>query len=451
MGSPGQVRPNQRNARTHSQKQVRQIAESIKAFGFNNPLLIDEHGTLLAGHGRLSAAKHLGLPAVPVVRVSDLSEAEKRAYVLADNKLAMSAGWDRELLTAELGELSVMLPELDLDIEITGFAVAEYDELVADAEEDRLNSKEDAAPEDDTTCLVSRPGDLWQLGKHRLICGDARDPDAMAKLLDGERANLMFADPPFNVPVEGHVMGRGRIKHPDFVMGSGEMTTDEFKEFLHVILSNAARVSHDGALHFVVMDWRHLEELYSVARGIYGEMKNLIVWAKTNAGQGSLYRSQHELIGLWKVGNGPHINNIQLGKYGRNRSNIWTYPGINTFKAGRDQELRSHPTVKPVALVADAIKDLTKQGAIVLDPFSGSGTTLIAAEKTGRRARVLELDPRYADVAVRRFEAFTGKDAIHLPSGRTFGEIASEREISVNTGAASARASDSPAPAARAN
>jgi DNA modification methylase len=222
-------------------------------------------------------------------------------------------------------------------------------------------------------------------------------------------------------------MGHGRIHHPEFAMASGEMSTDEFRSFLSATLANAVHVSRDGALHFVCMDWRHLEDLFAAVKGVYAEMKNLIVWSKTNAGQGSLYRSQHELIGLWKVGEASHMNNVELGRYGRSRSNIWVYAGVNTFKAGRDQELAAHPTTKPVALVADAIKDVTKRGGIVLDPFLGSGTTLIAAEKTGRRCRAMEIAPRYVDVAIRRFEKFTGKDAVHVETGRSYSELAGAR------------------------
>lgn len=419
---PATLTPNRRNARTHSKKQIGKIADSVKAFGFTVPLVIDEASTVLAGHGRLSAAKQLGLNTVPVVRLDHLSETQKRAYLLADNKIASLAGWDRELLAFELGELAVELPEIDLEVGVTGFEIGEIDILADALAEERLSSGEDEIPE--VGPAVSRRGDLWFAGRHRVLCGDACSEEDLRTLMGEDRADMVFTDPPYNVPVNGHVMGRGRTKHPEFVMGSGEMTQEVFTAFLARSLGNASSVSKDGALHYVCMDWRHLPELSAAGQGIYSEQKNLIVWRKTNPGQGSLYRSQHELIALYKIGTKPHTNNVELGRHGRNRSNVWSYPGVNSFKGG---ELALHPTVKPVALVADAIKDVTKRGAIILDPFSGSGSTLIAAETTGRQARSLELDPRYVDVAIRRFEALTGSDAIELSSGRTFGELAAER------------------------
>jgi DNA modification methylase len=271
---------------------------------------------------------------------------------------------------------------------------------------------------------VSRLGDLWQLGVHRILCGNACKREDLERLMDGGEADMIFTDPPYNVPVNGHVGGRGRIQHREFVMGSGEMTSEAFTSFLASALGNAIAVSGQGALHYVCMDWRHLAELDAAARPLYAEQKNLIVWNKTNAGQGSLYRSQHELIALYKVGTASHRNNVALGRFGRNRSNVWTYPGVNTFKG---DELKLHPTVKPVALVADAIKDVTARGGVVLDPFSGSGSTLMAAEKTGRRGRALELDPVYVDVAIRRWQAASGRDAVHVETGTTFPEMLLER------------------------
>jgi DNA modification methylase len=425
------LKVNPRNARTHSKRQVQAIAESIKAFGFTNPVLVDDDDMILAGHGRFQAAKLLGLDAVPAIRISQLTEAQKRAFVLADNKLSERAGWDRELLAVELGELAVMLPDLGLSVDLTGFEVGEIDAILTDVEEDKAASRGDEViplPEKP----VSRLGDLWVLGRHRLLCGDARDPAALRALLGNEPADMVFTDPPYNVRIDGHVLGKGRHRHAEFAMASGEMSEGEFTAFLQQVLGNAAAASRNGALHFVCMDWRHLGELLAAGKSAYSEMKNLCVWAKTNGGQGSLYRSQHELVAVFKVGDGEHVNNVELGRFGRNRSNVWHYAGVNSFKAGRQEELEAHPTVKPVALVTDAIKDVTRRGAIVLDVFGGSGTTLIAAERTGRRARLLEIEPRYVDVTIARFEQVTKADAVHAETGQTFAEIADERRITTH-------------------
>ena len=394
---------NPRNVRTHSKKQIKAIADSIKSSGFNSPILIDDSNVIIAGHGRFNAAKLIGMNEVPTIRLSHMSEGQKRAYVLADNKLAERAGWDREMLVAELGELCVLLPEMGLSVDLTGFEIGEIDIMMGDQEEQKAESKDDQV-EPVQNAPVSQAGDLWICGRHKILCGDARDPSCLDALLGHERADMVFTDPPFNVRVAGHVMGRGSVTHDEFAMASGEMSEGEFAEFLTSVLQNAVDVSQPQALHFVVMDWRHIDTLFQVGRKIYSEVKNLIVWAKTNGGQGSLYRSQHELIALFKVGDAEHVNNVELGRFGRNRSNVWNYAGANGFKADRMKELEAHPTVKPVALVADAIKDVTKRNAVVLDLFGGSGTTLIAAERTGRRGRLIEIEPKYVDATVRRFE-----------------------------------------------
>jgi DNA modification methylase len=417
------LKTNARNARTHNKKQIQAIRDSIKQFGFTNPILIDDDGTILAGHGRFAAAKLLNMEEVPTIRLSHLSQVQRRAYVLADNKLAERAGWDRDLLALELGELSTLLPDLGLSVDLTGFEVGEIDSILSDREEEKARSPDDEVIEPPVK-PVTQPGDLWLLGKHRLLCADARDPEASKQLMPDELADMVFTDPPYNVRIEGHVLGHGRVTHPEFAMASGEMSDEEFTAFLSQVLANAAALSREGSLHYVAMDWRHIENLLAAGRSVYSELKNLCVWVKTNGGQGGLYRSQHELIAVFKAGNAAHVNNVQLGRFGRNRSNVWTYPGINAFKADRHEELESHPTVKPVALVGDAIRDVTKRGAIVLDLFGGSGTTLIAAERTGRRARLLEIEPRYADVTIRRFERLTKSDAVHAATGQTFTEAA---------------------------
>lgn len=418
------LRPARRNARTHSKAQVRQIADSITRFGFTNPILIDAEGRVLAGHGRLAAAKLLGMECVPTLCLAHLNEVERRAYILADNKLAEKAGWDRELLAIEFGELAGLLETEGLDFTSTGFETAEIDGLLGDLGAPE-QEPEDAVPERGPPVVA--PGDLWILGKHRLICADARDPVALARLMDGQKARMVFVDPPYNVPIAGHVQGRGKIQHREFAFASGEMTTAAFTTFLEEALRLCAEHAMEGSLHYVCMDWRHTGELNAAGGRVYDALKNICVWVKSNAGQGSFYRSQHELVFVFKKGEETHVNTIELGQHGRSRSNVWSYPGTNSFKAGRGDELTMHPTVKPVALVADAIRDCTHRGDIVLDSFAGSGTTVLAAEKVGRRARAVEIDAIYADVMVWRWLAFTKADAVLEATGETYAEVAARR------------------------
>ncbi|MCG7519498.1 DNA methyltransferase [Ruegeria sp. Ofav3-42] len=389
------------NARTHSDKQIDQIAASIRQFGFTNPVLIDEKGGIIAGHGRVAAANRLGAVEVPTVELAHLSDAERRAYVIADNRLAELAGWDRDILKIEFQALEEL--ELDFDLEITGFETAELD-LLLDYDDEETADPADEVPEPDAEQAITKPGDVWMLGAHRLICGDARDPETYATLMGDDRARAVFTDPPYNVKIDGHVCGSGAVKHREFAMAAGEMDASAFTAFLDASLGAMAGVSIDGAIHFVCMDWRHMPELQAAGSKTYSELKNLIVWAKTNGGMGTFYRSRHELIYVWKVGSAPHLNTFGLGEKGRYRTNVWGYPGVNSF-GGNQKDLELHPTVKPVALVADAIRDVTRRGDIVLDGFGGSGTTLIAAERCGRRARLVELDPIYCDVICRRFMA----------------------------------------------
>src|SRR6516165_5371734 len=373
------INPNARNARTHPKKQVRQIADSISAFGFLVPILIDEGGLIIAGHGRYEAARLLGLKEVPVIRAEGLSQAKRRALAIADNKIGSNSGWDRKILATELPELADILVLEGLEVSITGFAPAEIDQIVTDFEEDSSDPADGVDPEWANAPPLSVRGDLWQLGPHRLLCGDARNAEDIDRLVGTDRAAMAFLDPPYNVRVRD-IVGRGQIKHAEFAMASGELSRTDFVEFLKQSLGAVAAVSRDGAIHFVCMDWRHMGELIEAGSAVYGEMVNLAVWAKTNAGQGSFYRSAHELIGVFRVGEAPHLNNIELGRHGRSRTNVWHYAGANTFRAGRMNDLRAHPTVKPVAMIADAMKDCTRRNHIVLDTFCGSGATLLAAE-----------------------------------------------------------------------
>lgn len=417
------LRPADRNARTHSDKQIEQITASMARFGFTNPILVDDEDRIIAGHGRAEAARRLGLTEVPVIRLSHMTPEERRAYALADNKLAANAGWDPDILRIELAELSAL--ELDFELEITGFSTTEIDLAIGDGEDlppDEENL-DDLLPAG--RCWI-RQGDLWLLGEHRLLCSDARSPASYRALMANERARMVFSDPPFNVPIDGHVGGLGGIKHDEFAMASGEMSPREFTDFLEEVFVLEAQFSINGAIHFQCMDWRHMREMLDAGEAAYSELKNMCVWAKDNGGMGSFYRSQHELVFVWKVGTEPHLNTVELGRNGRYRTNVWNYRGAS--KTGANSDLAMHPTVKPVPMIMDAIKDTSKRGEIVLDAFGGSGSTLIAAEKTKRVARLIELEPKYCEVTIRRWEKLTGKEAVLEATGRTFAETCASRD-----------------------
>jgi DNA modification methylase len=413
------------NPRTHSEKQIAQIATAIQRFGFTNPILVDDSNGIVAGHGRAEAARYIGLDQVPTVRLSAMSETEIRAYVIADNKLAENAGWDRNLLAVELQYLSDLGLD-DLDVTITGFELPEIEVILSELSgEDDSGVDEMVEPAPGPS--VSRQGDIWQIGDHRLVCGDSTKSETYRALLGSEKAQMIFSDPPYNVPISGHVGGLGQIQHREFAMASGEMSDAEFTAFLSSVFEQLAAYSVDGAIHFQCIDWRHIGEMLEAGKGTYTELKNICVWSKANAGMGSFYRSQHEFVCVFKSGNAPHINNIELGKYGRYRTNIWTYAGVNGFGDSRSH-LELHPTVKPVAMVADAIRDCSRRKGIVLDPFVGSGTTLIAAERTGRRGFGIELDPLYCDVILRRLDSVCGLQAVLQATSKKFEKVAAQRQ-----------------------
>lgn len=417
--------PYDRNARTHSKQQIAQIARSIERFGFTNPVLVDDEGGIIAGHGRVAAAKQLGWVKVPTLPLSHLSEDEKRAYILADNKLAENAGWDEELLAIELQGLI----DVDFDLDLTGFSTTEID-IVLDGPLDKgpteVDERLDAVPDLTDGPPVSRLGDLWLLGRHRLLCGDAKSTEDVQRLCHGmgtfdtkagsfrsaKPIDMLFTDPPYNVKIDGHVSGLGKVRHREFAEASGEMTKDGFTQFLTDTLGQAASVLRDGAIAYVCMDWRHMGELLSAGEAVFNELKNLCIWNKTNGGMGTFYRSKHELVFVFKKGTAPHINNFGLGNGGRYRTNVWNYAGISSLSCDRAEQQAMHPTVKPVAMIADAMRDCSHRGDTILDIFGGSGSTLIAAEECGRTARLLELDPRYCDTTIRRWQKLTGQNAI---------------------------------------
>ena len=418
-----ELRPAERNARTHSQKQLHQLAASISEFGFTNPILIDLEGRILGGHARWEAAKSLGLLTVPIIRIEHLSKEQKRAYALADNKIALNGGWDSDILADELKELAAQ--DLSFDLEITGFETAEIDLHIDGPTLDKPD------PCDDVPAIqaqaITKTGDHWILEEHHLICGDALRARTYSELMGAEKARTVFADLPYNVPIHGHVGGLGSVQHREFAMASGEMSEVQFTQFLNTAFTHMASVSEDGAIHFICMDWRHIGEVLAASKPIYSELKNLCIWNKDNGGMGSLYRSKHELVFVFKYGTAAHVNTIELGRSGRYRTNVWDYPGISSLGANRTDQLAMHPTVKPVALVADAIRDCSRRGEIVLDVFGGSGTTLMAAETCGRQARLLEYDSCYCDTIVTRWETYTGKQASLDRDGRSFEEVAVER------------------------
>ena len=396
----GDLIPDPRNARTHPKRQIDQLKASIEAFGFTNPILADPEGHIIAGHGRLQAARAMGLTEVPTIILSGLSETQKRALRIADNKIALNAGWDLEILQLELSELASL--DVDIDPTLTGFSTGEIDVIITSG----------ADPDDEVIPPVpatprTKPGDVWILGDHRVGCGDSRDAGYLERVIGhGARVDAAFLDPPYNVKIGGHAVSAGR--HREFAMASGEMSEAEFRSFLADTLGAAARCSRDGAVHFVCMDWRHMDSVSEVGNTVYGERLNLCIWNKSNAGMGSLYRSKHELVFVYRVGTAPHLNMVELGRYGRNRTNVWDYASVNSLRGSRREDLSLHPTVKPTGLVADAIQDVTRRGDLVLDLFLGSGTTLMAAERTGRRFRGLDIDPAYVDVAIERWSARTG-------------------------------------------
>jgi DNA modification methylase len=415
------------NARTHSKRQIRQIADSIREFGFTNPVLLGPENTIIAGHGRVQAAKLLGMSEVPTILLAHLSKDQIRAYVLADNKISQNAGWNESILAIELQHLLTI--QADFDITITGFEVPEIDLILEHAGE--VPDQEDDIDASHTGPAVSELGDLWALGDHRIFCGNSLLETSFTCLLDGRQADMVLCDPPYGVKIDGHATGNGATKHREFAMGCGEMTSEEFVRFLSQALQLLARHSKNGSVHYIFMSWHHLQELLVAGRQIYSDLLNIVVWAKDRAGMGSLYRSQHELCPVFRNGKDSHRNNIELGRYGRNRTNIWTYPSSQTFaKQGDERDLLSlHPTIKPTAMLADAIRDCSARGDLILDSFLGSGSTLLAAERVGRICYGIEIDPLYVDLSIRRWERQTGRSAMHVGTAKSFEEISAAREV----------------------
>jgi DNA modification methylase len=417
---PDALRDDPRNPRHHGKRHIRQLAKSIQTFGFNVPLAIDDEKQVIAGHGRLAAARLLNMALVPTVCLSHLDQDQRTGFMVADNRLSETSRWDDKLLASVLVDLAES--NINYDIEAIGFSVTEID-LRIEAAGDNWDTESEEMPEPGPA--VCRPGDGWALGSHIIVCGSCLDPAVVRQAVGKDLVDVVVSDPPYNVRIKGNVSGLGKIKHEEFQQASGEMTEAEFTAFLERALRNAAAVSRDGSLHYWAMDWRGLPEITAAGRAVYDEQINLCVWAKTNAGMGSFYRSQHELFTVWRKGQARFRNNVQLGRNGRWRSNLWTYRGANSFGGKTDEGnlLALHPTVKPLALLVDILLDCTKRGDIVFDPFLGSGSTIIAAEKVGRRARGIDLEPGYVDVAIRRWQRWSGEQARRLSDGALFDDL----------------------------
>lgn len=389
------------NPRQHSKRQIEMLAASMGSYGFVAPILTDEHGVIIAGHARYLAAKLRGMAEVPAIALSHLSEGARRKLRIADNKHSDNSRFDIAMLKAEVAAIIEQEEDVKVDWDSEGYEIGELDIILAEAP---LSAEDEipAAPE----IARAKHGQIIRLGLHRVGCGDARDEAFLKRLLAGELADAAFQDVPYNLSIAGHVSRAG--KHREFPMASGEMSDPEFIAFLAECLALGARYTRDGGVHFICIDHHHIDQLMTAAAPIYNARLNVCVWNKSNAGMGSLYRSKHELIVVYRVGATQHLNNVQLGRYGRSRTNVWDYPSVNTVGSARAKELDWHPTTKPVAMVADAIKDVTKPGDIVLDTFLGSGTSLIAAERVGRRLYGIELDPHYVDITVERWVNMTG-------------------------------------------
>lgn len=420
------ITKSKRNPRKHPQRQIVKLKASISEFGIVLPLLVSESGEIIAGEAVYEAACQLGFKELPVIVAKGWSEAQIRSYRLIDNRLPELASWDEELLAIEIGEL---LEIDDISVDLLGWETAEIDLMlddVASGNESQADDPADAileSPEEP----VSRLGDVWHLGDHRILCGSSLEPDCWDELLGERQPAMVFTDAPYNVPVDGHICGLGKVQHKEFAMASGEMNSEQFTQFLTDALKPMAKALCDGALLYLCMDWRHMSEMLEAIDGCDLKLLNLCVWNKNNGGMGSLYRSKHELVFVAKKGKAAHTNNVELGRHGRYRTNVWDYAGVNSFGANRDTDLADHPTVKPTGLVADAIRDVTKRGDIVLDAFLGSGTTILAAEHTGRTGYGIEIEPGFVDVAIRRWEKLTGREATLAATGRTFAEVTASR------------------------
>lgn len=415
------LRASPHRTRRSTPEHVARLAKSIADLGFTVPILVCD-SEIVDGHVRVEAASQLGLEKVPAIEVGHLSPVEVRKLRLALNRTAELGEWDLDQLRGEI----IALETLEVDLDSTGFTVQDLDIIrLTDVDEDVGEDWEDILEAEGPA--VSRTGDLWLLGEHRIVCGNALEADVTARLLGGEPVDLVLTDPPYNVPIAGNVSGLGRKVHGEFAMASGEMDDDEWQAFLDRTLAVLADSLAEGGVVFAFMDWRSIDRLYAAGAAAKLNLINLVVWYKQAGAMGGLYRSAHELIAVFCKGASPRTNNVALGRHGRNRTNVWEAPGANRRGSSANAMLSQHATPKPVELCVDAILDVTQRGGTVLDIFLGSGTTLIAAEKTGRACRGIEIEPRFVDVTIRRWEAFTGQEAVLEATGGTFAQVSEGR------------------------
>ncbi len=421
--APGEIKPRIRAYRKHSPKQVDLIARSLKERGCIEPVLVDSQNRIVCGEAVVAAAGQIGLNRLPVVRAGHLSDDQLRAYAVAANRLAEYAGYDEELLGQEISDIADLLA--DYDLAGLGFEAAEIDNYLGITSLER-DAAAEVVPPLAPNARVSAKGDLWIIGDHRLLNDDALVPANYSRLLDGRLAQLVLSDVPYNLSGKT-ISGSGKIKHGDFIQGAGEMSRAEFTRFLTSAMRCMRGASIDGSIHMIFMSWHYLLEMLRAGAIVYDELKAICTWIKQQGGQGAFYRSQTEFIAVFKNGDEKHINNIMMGRFGRNRTNAWNYAGMNTATKARDELLAMHPTVKPLDLLEDAILDCSNLRGIVLDPFVGSGSTIIAAHRTGRVGYGMDLDPLYADVALRRIRAATGIEPIRESDGKGFSELEASR------------------------
>ena len=411
------LKPYKNNPRKHSKEKIDLLAKQMKQLGFLIPITIDKNNDVITGHARIEAARQIGMSDIPCILHSHLTAEQRREFRLFDNKIAELSSWDLSRLAVEFE----FLLQCDFDLSMTAFSTSEIDFILSQNMEASFNDQDAESTIDLNLPAVTQYGDLWSLGKHKIYCGDALSHESYKVLFNQEKASLIFTDPPYNVRVNGHVCGNGKSKHREFPQASGEMNIEEFIEFLMKFLNNSTKCIGKGSIIYCCMDWRHSYELIVASKKADLEQINLCVWNKNNGGMGSFYRSKHELIYVFKYGKGKHINNINLGKDGRYRTNVWDYPAAS--KTGDNSDVSIHPTVKPTQMIADAIMDSTHKKDIVLDPFLGSGSTILAAEKTGRYCHGIELDPLYVDVAIRRWQKETGGKALNLNTNKIFDDM----------------------------
>jgi len=414
------LRPAPTPVRRHPRKQLAKVRKSLEVFGQVTPILVSPDWEIIDHELVWQALKEIGATQVDVIVVADKSPSELKALRLVLNRTALDARWDEQNLRSILEQLV----EVDFDLDLTGFDTPEIDHyLNLDAPQANVEENGSDIPLVEATA-ISTSGMIWALGDHRVGCGSATNLAFVSRLLNGKTANVCFVDPPYNIPVDGFITGKGRHRHREFVQGAGELSTDEYFTLLRDSLLVLKECCVPTALVYACIDWRHVMEMTVAGRACDMPLYTICVWTKTNGGMGGIYRNAHELVCVFRAGTETPLDNVELGRHGRNRTNVWSYPGMSSFGKERDQLLGSHPTVKPVAMIADVFRDVTRRGDIVLDTFLGSGSTLMAAQETGRICCGVELDPLYVDVTIRRWQNATGRDAVLVDTGEAFNDVA---------------------------